>query len=264
MEDTMSIATTATADEPGPSTPSKDLPTVGKLSVLPAQPFAAAGDGTDIVFVVGGEELHFSTAILSICSPVFKAKFTSRECNGKCVRSEELRGKKYDDVVAFFKQMHPLYCKLTPITDEILIQIVPLAMEYRAKSVLGACEAYIGSQLSENISPMRLTTYLLLCHRYKLRQNRAQVVELCVKTKSSQLLDTPCFQDLPRKLRLEIMVQRCERLEKFMQDEVQVTVDRLKGMKKNGRRCMGLKCSLCEVCLMKKVPDIIKSLEPIP
>ncbi|KAK7505024.1 hypothetical protein BaRGS_00003594 [Batillaria attramentaria] len=109
-------------------------------------PFGTPDDTTDVIFLIEERKLYFNKAILMMCSPVFKSMFTAN-FKEKEAKEIELPEKKYDDVVAFFEQMHPVYSHQTPVTETSFGQILPLADEYQAEHVLHKCSEYLESQI---------------------------------------------------------------------------------------------------------------------
>ncbi|KAL8608193.1 hypothetical protein ACOMHN_016648 [Nucella lapillus] len=71
---------------------------------------------TDLVFTVEGQRLHFSKAVLTMCSPVFQSLLTPDFVQ---LHSEgiPLEGKTYRAVVFFLTQLHPVLSAVTPMTE---------------------------------------------------------------------------------------------------------------------------------------------------
>jgi hypothetical protein len=80
-------------------------------------PFESRDRLTDVTFVVEGKTIYFNKAILSVCSPVFSAMFTS-EFAEKNRGSIELPGKKHAEMVEFFKHIHPIHAAATKISGK--------------------------------------------------------------------------------------------------------------------------------------------------
>jgi hypothetical protein len=74
---------------------------------------------SDIIFVVQKKRIHFNKTILSLCSPVFRAMF-SAEFKEKEAKEIPLPGKKYDEILELFKQIHPAYGPMTSVTGKFL------------------------------------------------------------------------------------------------------------------------------------------------
>lgn len=78
-------------------------------------PFQTGDDTTDVQFTVDDKKLHFNKGVLCVCSPVFISMFTG-EFREKNAREIALPGKKYSDIVTFFRHMHPVFLADTPVT----------------------------------------------------------------------------------------------------------------------------------------------------
>ncbi|KAL8608194.1 hypothetical protein ACOMHN_016649 [Nucella lapillus] len=172
---------------------------------------------TDLVFTVEGQRLHFSKAVLTMCSPVFQSlltpDFVQRHSEGI-----PLKGKTYRAVAFFLTQLHPVFSPVTPMTDDLLLEILALAKEYQVDHVSTKCEQYIGSQLQLHNLNVMLTTdalliYLTTCERYHLAKHRDRLVELAANQAKKELQQSKVFESVPATTLREVFFSHSQILE---------------------------------------------------
>nr|KAG5712572.1 hypothetical protein BaRGS_011546 [Batillaria attramentaria] len=144
-------------------------------------PFDVPDDTTDVTFLIEDKKIYFNRVVLVMASPAFKQAFSACDHKSKGEKLIPLPGKKYVDMVAFLKQIHPAHCA-EPITDETLPEILLLADEYEVASVRQKCEEYINTQIRLDVcqpmSDYRVLFYLTVAEKHSFQMLRQQ---LCVE-----------------------------------------------------------------------------------
>jgi hypothetical protein len=88
--------------------------------VQDSNPFQKPNQWTDVTFIVEGKKIHFNRVVLSMCSPVFNAMFTA-DLAEKYKDSVKLPGKKYAQIVEFFKHIHPIHAASSTVSGKTYI-----------------------------------------------------------------------------------------------------------------------------------------------
>ncbi|CAC5403480.1 unnamed protein product [Mytilus coruscus] len=95
--------------------------------------FQAVEGETDVVFILGNNEIHLTKSVLKLASPVFRSMFTA-EFKEKGAERIPLPDKTYGDFVLFLRSFYPgEYLRLNV---PLVKKIVPFAREYNVKSLL--------------------------------------------------------------------------------------------------------------------------------
>lgn len=237
--------------------------------------FRTADDTTDVIFKIKGKpELYFNKTILGMCSPVFKAIF-SREIKEKQAIEIPLPEKNYEDVVAFFKQIHPAY-SAERITDTTIRPILQLADEYQADSVRKKCEQYIDLQvqlLKEKMPSDTLLLYFGISDEHKLITQRERLLELLALRKMKDLKRSPSYDQVPQAALKDLAVERSLKLESINEKTLPVLQILLSKPKELSNLCpynYGSQCGkcsdftdytqLCQFCAKQKIEHLVKSL----
>ena len=91
--------------------------------------FRTSDNTSDIVLVVEGQKLYFNKSLLSMCSPVFSRMFAG-DFKEKEAEEVKLPGKTLKSMVLFFKQLHPVYAAVTPVTGTVTKAFHNLYLKY--------------------------------------------------------------------------------------------------------------------------------------
>jgi hypothetical protein len=78
-------------------------------------PFSTAESYSDMVFVVEGQKIYFTKALLVMCSPVFERMFNG-DFAESCKKEIVLTGKTYADFVVFLQLIHPATAHSASVT----------------------------------------------------------------------------------------------------------------------------------------------------
>ncbi|XP_053408581.1 uncharacterized protein LOC123559515 [Mercenaria mercenaria] len=127
----------------------------------------------DVTFIVEGQHLHATKAILAMESPVFEAMFGTsfRERDEKEV---PLPGKKYADFKEFLHCIYPKSKK--KIGKRNVYKVLPLADEYDVKSLIKECKRFLNSHL---INDRPSTQEVMFCHGLATRHKFQSLRKVC-------------------------------------------------------------------------------------
>ncbi|XP_076454992.1 uncharacterized protein LOC143289766 isoform X2 [Babylonia areolata] len=201
------------------TTPSEDfLPGEDTECTIP-KVFREGDHSTDIVFTVQGQRIHFSKALLTMCSPVFRALLTP-EYLRQNVEGIPLPGMKYSEVAFFLQLLHPVYSS-TPLTDCTLVETLTLAKEFHVEHISARCEQYIDAQLKQHGSKKkmnkdRILIYLTACDRNQLTKHRDKLVGLAAQYTTKDLQTSLFFESLSSAAQKDVFLRRCQTLENKM------------------------------------------------
>ncbi|XP_062574911.1 uncharacterized protein LOC134236776 [Saccostrea cucullata] len=132
---------------------------------------------TDVTLVVEDKKIHVNKAVLSHHSPVFNAMFSG---NFKESTSREitLDNKKAKDVVEFLRCFYPNMRQ--PITEQNVLQILPLAHEYQSP-VVDDCEKFMADlcRPGTGLTVTSLLDYIIAAEKYDLQNFLDSAVKFC-------------------------------------------------------------------------------------
>ncbi|XP_069108176.1 BTB and MATH domain-containing protein 38-like [Argopecten irradians] len=178
-----------------------------------ATSFLQANDTSDLRLVCGGKPLYVSRIVLSIISPVLKQTFDTRS-REQSVIEIPLPGKSFEDILEFLCCVYP--DKLKPVSENNLMILLDLAIEYKVNSLKLRCEQYLLDELNRNrkcISPDKLVKTIQLADQYGLESVQKQCFEIATRTSSDLLENVQGFWDLSHVHTATIFLQRLKLFE---------------------------------------------------
>ncbi|KAL3881860.1 hypothetical protein ACJMK2_028252 [Sinanodonta woodiana] len=162
---------------------------------------------TDLELEVEGKTLYVARSFLAMISPVFRRMFKS-ELKEKEAKSINLPDKKYEDVLTFLQCMIPWAS--VKVTNENILQILPLAHEYQIAGLLTDCCNCLMQQLSLNCNAVKCCEICLLANQYDLQN----VIEKCIarfwNISSAQYRDLELFNTIPLAIRYRALYARLQ------------------------------------------------------
>ena len=119
----------------------RSKPVVQDVESVNQNVFSKPWKKSDVILVVQSKQFHVHRSILTMQSPVFEAMLSGnfKEASEKKIT---LRGKTSEDMLQFLKLLYPENMIKTPLisfTDEKVLDILVLADEYQAESVMNQC-----------------------------------------------------------------------------------------------------------------------------
>ncbi|XP_060083148.1 uncharacterized protein LOC132562423 [Ylistrum balloti] len=173
-------------------------------------PFVHEDAFTDLVLIVEGKRLHTSTALLSMCSPVFARMLATsadgdQSSSGKdgARRELQLQGKCYEYVHELLYVIHPAYQR--KVSDELAFVVLPLAEEYQIWNLKQKCEETLLNTL--NVDKAVREDVLLRClnmaDEFKLFALWTKCLQICSKTSVTlqSLQRSPEYENLSKFLK---------------------------------------------------------------
>ncbi|OWF37150.1 uncharacterized protein LOC110440521 [Mizuhopecten yessoensis] len=173
-------------------------------------PFVHEDAFTDLVLIVEGKRLHTSTALLSMCSPVFARMLATsadgdQSSGGKdgTRRELQLQGKCYEYVHELLYVIHPAYQR--KISDDLAFVVLPLAEEYQIWNLKQKCEeTLLGSlNVDKTVREDVLLRCLNMAEEFKLFALWTKCLQICSKTTLSlqALQRSPEYENLSKFLK---------------------------------------------------------------
>lgn len=164
---------------------------------------------SDVVLVVQGKQFHVHRSILMMQSPVFEAMLNGnfKEANEKKIT---LRGKTSEDMLQFLKLLYPQNMTKTPLisfTDDRVLDILVLADEYQAESVMNQCLE------RAEITPNNAVKIIPYAREYN-KSVHDKCFEVIKRSTSTDILE----KELPgpnQPLVQELLTAKCRHLEKL-------------------------------------------------
>ncbi|XP_060070467.1 uncharacterized protein LOC132550422 [Ylistrum balloti] len=178
-----------------------------------AASFLQANDTSDLRLVCGGKPLYVSRIVLSIISPVLKQMFDNRS-REQSVIEIPLPGRSFDDMLEFLCCVYP--DKLKPVTEENVMTLLDLAVDYKVASLKLRCEQYLLEELTRNrksVSPDNLVKTIQLADQYGLSSVQQHCFEIATRTSSDLLENVQGFWDLSHVHTATIFLQRLKLFE---------------------------------------------------
>ncbi|KAL3881858.1 hypothetical protein ACJMK2_028250 [Sinanodonta woodiana] len=165
---------------------------------------------TDLELEVEGKTLYVTRSSLAIISPVFRRMFKSEFKEKEAIRIN-LPGKKYEDVLTFLRCSIPW--SSVKVTNENILQILPLAQEYQIAGLLTDCCNCLMQQLSSNCNAVKCCEICLLAYKYNLQN----VIEKCIvrfwNISSAQCRDLELFNTIPLDIRYRALYARLQAID---------------------------------------------------
>ncbi|KAK7505155.1 hypothetical protein BaRGS_00003725 [Batillaria attramentaria] len=229
-------------------------------------PFDVPDDTTDVTFLIEDKKIYFNRVVLVMASPAFKQAFSACDHKSKGEKLIPLPGKKYVDMVAFLKQIHPAHCA-EPITDETLPEILLLADEYEVASVRQKCEEYINTQIRLDVcqpmSDYRVLFYLTVAEKHSFQMLRQQLVGIGARRPSAAVQQSGNYNLVPSTAVRDLMAMRCAYLENFI-NCVQAKLQNYNVIKiPEADREAGCTCDYNEYCRWCIGPKVMKDIQEV-
>ncbi|XP_045207338.2 uncharacterized protein LOC123559513 [Mercenaria mercenaria] len=181
----------------------------------------------DVTFIVEGQHLHATKAILAMESPVFEAMFGTnfRERDEKEVN---LPGKKYEDFKEFLHCIYPKSKK--KIDKRNVYKVLPLADEYDVKSLIKECKRFLNAHL---INDRPSTQEVMFCHGLATRHKFQSLRKVCatrlsdvglkeIESTAAGVSDTETLLQIHK----DILKQQGETLEETRTELVKLYLDK--------------------------------------
>lgn len=243
--------------------------------------FSKVDSDTDVCFDVEKKKLYFSTTLLrQTKSPTFATMFppdhrnADREGDMEVIR---LVGKKFKDMLAFLKLIHPVYHTGKCITDATLLGILQLTNEYQVDSVRKTCTQYIDNEiqrLTEKMSVDRLFLYFIICDEQKLVTQRKLLLELLKQQKMKDIKGSRHYRQAPQAVIKELAVERSLKLESIVEKKVHPLLEQILSNSDISSPWTSKKCTdqqkcddsddctaFCQRCARQKIHKIASSLK---
>lgn len=181
---------------------------------LVSHPFHKPTHTYDIVFIVQGKKLHFNKSVLSLCSPVFQVMFNGDFAEKKADRIP-LPGKRYEDMVEFFKHIHPVYAAATEVKDGTLKSLLELSREYQVEHIRDKCRQFVCHQADTgSLSADRLLYYIWIFNQFDIMDHRPQLVNLAADKTSTELTSSGAYQNFTTNALTDVLLARVRTLER--------------------------------------------------
>ncbi|XP_078375181.1 kelch-like protein 24 isoform X3 [Oculina patagonica] len=172
--------------------------------------FSEPWEDSDVILVVEDEKFHVHRLILSMNSPVFKAMFKS-EFKEATNNEIPLPEKKASEVLDFLKQLYVQ--ERQEITLNNVEHLLKLSDEYQVKVIFDPCVKFLDNQPKTEENAMKI---LVLASLYKLENVRQSCYYVFKNMKLQSILKASQDQDLDKENMQNILSQRIERLENFL------------------------------------------------
>ncbi|XP_022294919.2 uncharacterized protein LOC111105038 [Crassostrea virginica] len=181
---------------------------------------------TDIILEVEGRQIHVNRQMLADHSPVFQGMFES-DFKEKHMDNIPLPDKKFEDFEIFLSSFYYNEFQHT-ITDDTVLVILPLAIEYQVTAVQDRCESFITKKLKqatnheiERMDIPTLLSYIEYAEKYKLPTILALAVNLCARYDIPVLKEAGVEDRVSEKTWKEILEDRNSLMTTFMRKILQ-------------------------------------------
>ncbi|KAL3847974.1 hypothetical protein ACJMK2_018861 [Sinanodonta woodiana] len=168
---------------------------------------------TDLVIVVGEDELFFNKYPLVMTSPLLKKALTESDDPARLVLKDDT----YYAVLDFLSCLHPE--ESTPITDKNLENVISMAHKYQHKGMLSRCEEYLQTAISKTgKSNSDLCFYIHIAEEYGL-PSLVEVAESSTRAEENWFItkggmqSSRYFKGLSTKTQMALMCTRLTYLE---------------------------------------------------
>ena len=91
------------------------------------------------------------------------------------------------------------------VSDDNVLQILPLADEYQMHKLKGDCDNCLLHQVERETKPAEGVAYLNMAQTYNLKRLRESSIELCSKLPLNVLERVPGFNDLDPANQIEVL-----------------------------------------------------------
>ncbi len=152
------------------------------------------------------------------------------------------------------------------ISDENVLQILPLAQEYQIVKVTERCEEYLLSQSSS-------IKNFLLAQKYDLKKLYESNFAYLKRAPVARLKSQAEFKTLDQDVLIELLMEKCDKFESNLDNlrEVRMVLERKKpttfpGMQLLCDNCTEAReqqvdCSDCMKCCCQKITEILRNIE---
>ncbi|KAL3881865.1 hypothetical protein ACJMK2_028257 [Sinanodonta woodiana] len=157
---------------------------------------------SDLELEVESKTLFVTRGFLGMISPVFRRMFKS-EIKGNEPKIINLPDKKYEDVLTFLRCTIPW--PSVKVTNANILQILPLAHEYRIAGLLEDCCNCLMQQINGRIEAERTCEIYHLSDKYGLKNVTEKCITKFMSTPTDEFIDLQLFNTIPSDIRYRVL-----------------------------------------------------------
>ncbi|KAL3881861.1 hypothetical protein ACJMK2_028253 [Sinanodonta woodiana] len=172
--------------------------------------FTIKSTWSDLELEVEDKTLYATRSFLAMISPVFRRMFKSEFKEKEAIRIN-LPGKKYEDVLTFLRCTIPW--SSLQVTDENIVQILPLAHEYCIAGLLEDCCVCLMQELDGLNYAARICEICLLAYKHGLTNVIDECISRFLSISSSQYRNLELFNTLPSDIRYRVLLARLQAID---------------------------------------------------